>query len=91
MAWTTRRLCGACGIRARVQTGGFSRHDAERGEIRAAPSPFGDIALARKDVATSCHLSVTIEDALQGVTPVTRGKDLPAAMVSTICCRRFWA
>lgn len=37
---------------------------------------FGDIVLARKDVATSYHLSVTVDDALQGVTLVTRGQDL---------------
>src|SRR5262249_26771946 len=32
--------------------------------------------LARKDVATSYHLAVTVDDALQGVTLVTRGLDL---------------
>jgi len=32
--------------------------------------------LARKDVPTSYHLAVTFDDALQGVTLVTRGADL---------------
>ena len=32
--------------------------------------------LARKDIATSYHLAVTIDDAIQGVTLVTRGRDL---------------
>src|SRR5262249_39625973 len=32
--------------------------------------------LARKEVATSYHLAVTVDDALQGVTLVTRGQDL---------------
>ncbi len=32
--------------------------------------------LARKDTPTSYHLAVTVDDALQGVTLVTRGEDL---------------
>jgi glutamyl-Q tRNA(Asp) synthetase len=32
--------------------------------------------LARKDTPTSYHLAVTLDDALQGVTLVTRGADL---------------
>ena len=34
------------------------------------------MVLARKDVSTSYHLAVTVDDALQGVTLVTRGRDL---------------
>jgi len=34
------------------------------------------VVLARKEVATSYHLSVTLDDALQGVTLVIRGADL---------------
>lgn len=52
---------------------------AHGGEITANPAPFGDIVLARKDVPASYHLSVTVDDALQGVTLVTRGEDLFAA------------
>lgn len=37
---------------------------------------IGDIVLARKDFGTSYHLSVTLDDARQGVTHVTRGEDL---------------
>jgi glutamyl-Q tRNA(Asp) synthetase len=40
---------------------------------------YGDVILARKDVPTSYHLSVVIDDAAQGVTQVTRGQDLQAA------------
>lgn len=36
----------------------------------------GDIALARKDMAGSYHLSVVLDDAAQGVTLVPRGRDL---------------
>jgi glutamyl-Q tRNA(Asp) synthetase len=47
--------------------------------IAADPGLLGDVVLARKDVPTSYHLAVTVDDALQGVTLVTRGIDLFAA------------
>ncbi len=50
--------------------------DAERGEVEADPRRWGDVVLIRKDIATSYHLSVVVDDALQGVTHVTRGRDL---------------
>ena len=40
---------------------------------------FGDVVLARKDAPASYHLCVTHDDALQGVTLVTRGADLKPA------------
>ena len=49
------------------------------------PELFGDVVIARKDVPTSYHLSVTVDDALQGVTLVTRGQDLfPATYIHRI-------
>jgi len=36
----------------------------------------GDIILARRDMGTSYHLSVVVDDAAQGITHVTRGQDL---------------
>lgn len=50
--------------------------DEEKGTIRATPEAFGDVVLARKETPTSYHLSVTLDDALQGVNLVTRGMDL---------------
>ncbi|HEY9078825.1 tRNA glutamyl-Q(34) synthetase GluQRS [Magnetovibrio sp.] len=50
--------------------------DAVQGRVSARPEIFGDVVLARKDIPTSYHLSVTIDDHLQGVTLVTRGEDL---------------
>jgi glutamyl-Q tRNA(Asp) synthetase len=47
--------------------------------IAADPAVLGDVVLARKDIPTSYHLAVTVDDALQGVTLVTRGVDLFAA------------
>lgn len=51
----------------------------ETGEITAKIEVFGDFVLARKDAPASYHLSVVVDDALQGVTLVTRGNDLFAA------------
>ena len=54
-------------------------HDRDKGEQLARPDLFGDVVLARKDTPTSYHLAVSVDDALQGVTLVTRGEDLFAA------------
>jgi glutamyl-Q tRNA(Asp) synthetase len=48
----------------------------ETGLIVANPLVWGDAVLARKETPTSYHLSVVIDDALQGVTHVVRGQDL---------------
>lgn len=40
---------------------------------------MGDIVLARRDIGTSYHLSVVVDDAYQGITEVTRGEDLRPA------------
>ncbi|HVV39895.1 MAG TPA: tRNA glutamyl-Q(34) synthetase GluQRS [Nitrobacter sp.] len=48
----------------------------ETGEVIAHPAEWGDVILARKETPTSYHLSVAIDDALQGVTHVIRGQDL---------------
>jgi glutamyl-Q tRNA(Asp) synthetase len=51
----------------------------ETGEIAAVPEAWGDVVLARKDIPTSYHLAVVVDDALQGITHVVRGQDLFAA------------
>lgn len=48
-------------------------------EVVADPLALGDVVLARKEAPTSYHLAVTVDDALQGVTLVTRGVDLFSA------------
>ncbi|MEP6841219.1 MAG: tRNA glutamyl-Q(34) synthetase GluQRS [Bradyrhizobium sp.] len=50
--------------------------DGERGAVTARPEAWGDVILARKETPTSYHLSVVIDDALQGITEVVRGSDL---------------
>jgi glutamyl-Q tRNA(Asp) synthetase len=48
--------------------------------FEANPAQFGDVVLGRKETPASYHLAVTLDDALQGVTLVTRAEDLkPAA------------
>ncbi len=48
----------------------------DTGIVAARPEAWGDVILARKETPTSYHLSVAIDDALQGVTDVVRGQDL---------------
>lgn len=48
----------------------------EHGIISADAACWGDIVLGRSDTPTSYHLSVVVDDALQGVTHVVRGQDL---------------
>lgn len=59
-------------------------HWRETGEgaeqmILADPSLWGDVVLIRKDTPASYHLAVALDDAMQGVTNVVRGRDLYAA------------
>jgi glutamyl-Q tRNA(Asp) synthetase len=48
-------------------------------ERTAAPAVWGDIVLGGRDLAASYHLAVVVDDALQGVTDVVRGRDLLAS------------
>lgn len=50
--------------------------DEFAGEVRAEPETLGDVVLARKDIGTSYHLAVTLDDSIQRVTLVSRGLDL---------------
>ena len=60
----------------------YRQFDPETGmttERPIDPTRWGDTIIVRKDIPTSYHLSVVVDDALQGVTHVTRGQDLEAA------------
>jgi glutamyl-Q tRNA(Asp) synthetase len=50
--------------------------EESQGAVLCDPAKFGDVVLARKDAPVSYHLCVTHDDAVQGVTLVTRGEDL---------------
>jgi glutamyl-Q tRNA(Asp) synthetase len=62
--------------RAGSLTGLLTFTDNFHGTIPVEPGLLGDVVLARKDIATSYHLAVVVDDAFQGVTDVTRGEDL---------------
>jgi len=47
-----------------------------RADPAANPAIWGDVILARKEIPTSYHLAVVVDDAAQGVTDVVRGADL---------------
>ncbi|HSR80564.1 MAG TPA: tRNA glutamyl-Q(34) synthetase GluQRS [Hyphomicrobiaceae bacterium] len=47
--------------------------------IEARPERWGDAVIVRKEAAASYHLAVVIDDAWQGISHVTRGRDLYAA------------
>ena len=44
--------------------------------VPADPAAWGDVVLSRSDAPSSYHLSVTVDDAAQGITHVVRGMDL---------------
>lgn len=50
--------------------------DGETGLMPAQPERWGDVILSRPDAPSSYHLSVTLDDAAQGVSHVVRGRDL---------------
>jgi glutamyl-Q tRNA(Asp) synthetase len=50
--------------------------NGEGGVVAADPAAWGDVILARKETPTSYHLSVVVDDAVQGITQVVRGEDL---------------
>lgn len=59
------------------QLGWCEHYEGTEGrDVNAEPSLWGDAVIGRKDVPTSYHLAVVVDDALQGVTDVVRGMDL---------------
>lgn len=70
---------------ALAEVGPLNFVEESQGRIAADPLPSGDVVLARKDSPVSYHLCVVHDDALQGVTHVTRGRDLaPATPVQVL-------
>jgi glutamyl-Q tRNA(Asp) synthetase len=50
--------------------------EGQTGTVALDPAEWGDVIIARKGLPTSYHLSVVVDDALQGITHVVRGRDL---------------
>ncbi|MBI1402973.1 MAG: tRNA glutamyl-Q(34) synthetase GluQRS [Porphyrobacter sp.] len=65
--------------RALAETGPLAWEDDLAGTQAVDLSGLGDVVLVRKDLPASYHLAVTLDDAADGVTLVTRGADLFAA------------
>jgi glutamyl-Q tRNA(Asp) synthetase len=58
-------------------------------EVVARPQDWGDVIVARREIPTSYHLAVVVDDALQGVTHVVRGRDLYCATAVQLLLRRL--
>ncbi|MFN4239984.1 MAG: tRNA glutamyl-Q(34) synthetase GluQRS [Erythrobacter cryptus] len=65
--------------RALALAGPLVWEDALAGPQRVDLAGLGDVVLVRKDLPASYHLAVTLDDAADGVSLVTRGADLFAA------------
>jgi glutamyl-Q tRNA(Asp) synthetase len=67
--------------------------DGETGRIAVSAgrlvAQVGDVVLARREMGTSYHLAVVLDDAAQGVTHVTRGNDLFAATAIHVVLQRL--
>lgn len=57
--------------------------------LPADPAAWGDVVLARRDVHTSYHLAVVVDDAAQGITHVIRGQDLFHATALHVLLQRL--
>ena len=62
--------------KAKHIVGNLTWYDRIRGKQIVQINNIGDVVLARKDIASSYHLAVTIDDAAQGITLINRGNDL---------------
>lgn len=77
------------------ETGFDETGPAHRGRHRIDPETMirsvGDIVLARREMGTSYHLAVVLDDAAQGVTHVSRGEDLFEATCIHVTLQRLLA
>ncbi len=67
---------------------GFDETGREQ-RVAVDPARWGDVVVARRDVPTSYHLAVVVDDALQGVSHVVRGRDLEAATALHVVLQRL--
>ncbi|TYB81521.1 tRNA glutamyl-Q(34) synthetase GluQRS [Maritimibacter fusiformis] len=71
---------------AETGPGSAGRHDMTPERMVAE---VGDIVLARRDIGTSYHLAVTVDDAAQAITHVVRGQDLFTATSIHVLLQRL--
>ncbi|PWV98071.1 glutamyl-Q tRNA(Asp) synthetase [Hoeflea marina] len=73
-AWRLDMRAACAGAAGRLQ---WLEADGAAGRmVEADPASWGDVVLARRDTPTSYHLSVTVDDHVQAITDVIRGRDL---------------
>ena len=53
----------------------YGEEDEPR-DVTAEPALWGDAVIGRRDIPTSYHIAVVVDDHLQGITDVVRGQDL---------------
>jgi glutamyl-Q tRNA(Asp) synthetase len=74
---------GTCSALSRAEAAARISHGAQHGwRLRTEGTQaaiWGDVMIAKRHVGSSYHIAVVVDDALQGVTHVVRGKDLEAA------------
>lgn len=75
------------------RTGPILYHEVGSGQVTIEPSRLlaqaGDFVVARRDMGTSYHLSVVVDDAAQGITDVSRGEDLRDATPLHVVLQRL--
>jgi glutamyl-Q tRNA(Asp) synthetase len=59
--------------------------------VLAKPERWGDAIIVRKETPTSYHLSVVVDDAMQGVTHVLRGAELEPATDIHRLLQELWS
>ena len=78
---------------ARLGSVGFTETGLHAGhhafDARTMQDSVGDVVLARRDIGTSYHLAVVVDDAAQGITEVTRGEDLFDATAIHVVLQRL--
>ena len=78
---------------ARLEEIRFIETETRAGEHRYSSArmieTIGDIVLARRDIGTSYHIAVVVDDAAQGITEVTRGEDLFEATAIHVVLQRL--
>jgi hypothetical protein len=86
-AW---RLDVAKAMRSLTGALAYRRFDPAGGDdwVAADPARWGDVIVARKEVPTSYHLSVVVDDALQGSRMWCAGATWRPPPTSTCFCRR---
>lgn len=76
--------------RALAETGPVAWTEGGK-SVAADPLAWGDPVLARRDVPTSYHLAVVVDDAEQNITHVVRGRDLREATAVHALLQRLLA